>query len=139
MASLLRDNWQKGQKLAHTWVNRVAYMLNHFMPGSVSVWTQMTPNGLIVGLSDDAESACAGKCKVNSDDDYDYLYSQFDDSGTYASGADALVKVQVVNNSGDRQLRVFLDVSAISGYNGAKAQALVNDNGTLKWVDVATC
>jgi hypothetical protein len=52
-------------------------------------------------------------------------------------GIEANAVADAVNDQAEVTLQAnFADVN---GYDGAKKQVLVNDNGTIKWVDTAEC
>lgn len=76
------------------------------------------------------------KCTEN-DTCADYLHAKLEDSGTYVSAEDMLVKAETQNAGNYETERLFVDISAISGYNGSNTQVLGHESGTLKWFN--TC
>lgn len=61
---------------------------------------------------------------------------------TASSGAQS-VDFSQANNGDTAEISGEVDIDAylkaLSGYSGVKKQVLVNDNGTIKWVDTAEC
>lgn len=41
------------------------------------------------------------------------------------------------NDGGDETITIDVDLTEVSGYNGSNDQVLVNESGTIKWVDLA--
>jgi len=86
-----------------------------------------------------------------------YLAAAFADTATYVAAADLLIKRGALEGTAPNQtLRLFLDdpagaqlkiasgqlaldLTTVSGYNGAADQYLKHESGTLKWITVGTC
>jgi hypothetical protein len=84
-----------------------------------------------------------GKTRVHEDDPLDYLDAQFEDHDEQApfnGDQDPVVQVTTVTTEGNARLRLFLDISAIDGFDESKQQVLAHAaDGGLAWIDVATC
>lgn len=67
----------------------------------------------------------------------------FDDQQTPTAGTQQVDWSIIGDTAGTAQVRGEVDIDAflkaLSGYSGVKKQVLVNDNGTIKWVDTAEC
>jgi len=75
----------------------------------------------------------AGQVKCSSGDSLAYLQDQFNYAAAIDASADPLVKY---DSGSANVMKMFLDMSAISGYSGAKLQMLDNDNGTVNLYDI---
>lgn len=74
-------------------------------------------------------------------DAYTVMVSANDTTPNYLEDklvAGTYIDLTTNNDGGDETITIDVDLTEVSGYNGANDQVLVNESGTIKWIDLAT-